>query len=545
VKTLPLTPNGKVDRRALPAPEDNTLPVAARRTPEETVLAGIWAKVLGRPHIGIHDDFFALGGHSLLAAQAIALIRTNFTTHDIPLHMLYEAPTIATFARALGRGTLPPANVEPADLHREVALDPAITPPTITRRPLGAQPTGIFLTGATGFLGAFLLNQLLTQTSANIYCLVRDTDTQAAGRRIQQTLAGYHLWHDSWHSRIIPVLGDLREPLFGLNVQTFRDLASATDVIYHAGGQVHYLYPYPALKAANVQGTIEIIRLACQERLKPIHYISSILTAASNAGAHVYEDDDLGDCHDPTGYGQSKWVAEGILRLARKRGVPVAIYRPGRIGSHSRTGAANSNDFFIHLLAGCLQLGLAPDVPMEENLIPVDYTAQAIVHLSKQTGSANKTFHMLNPESISWPRVVGGTQALGYPLQMASYQIWYSALVDAAAADPSHPLNTLLPFLPQGQMATRWIERLERQAAAGKWFMSMSTAAASYHQMADQDFDTKNTIAGLANSNIRCPVITTPLLKCLLADGARRGLFAVPASVSETIAESSSILCLQ
>jgi amino acid adenylation domain-containing protein/thioester reductase-like protein len=543
---LPLTPNGKVDRRALPAPEDTALPaLAAPRTPEEAVLVGIWANVLRRPQIGIHDDFFALGGHSLLAAQAISIIRASFG-YDIPLHLLYKAPTVAAFARALGRDAGQPAPMSAAELRAEVFLDPSIGPPVPSKQPPSGQSTSVFLTGATGFLGAFLLNELLSQTAADVYCLVREADTEAAMRRMQQTLAKYYIWRDDWYSRIIPVLGDLRDPLFGLSEQVFNDLAGTIDAIYHAGGQVHYLYPYAALKAANVQGTVEVLRLACRQHLKPVHYISTILAGATGrAGAVVYENDVLADCIEPTGYGQSKWVSEGILRIARERGVPVAIYRPGRIGSDSVTGATNSNDFFVHLLASCIRIGLAPEVAMVENLIPVDYTAQAIVHLSRQSESANQTFHLLNPQSVSWSRVIGETNALGYQLQMVPYQTWYNALVEAATADPSHALHTLLPFLPRGKQAARWIERLKDLAAAGKSYISMSTAAATYiGQLLDQDFDTHNTDAGLVDSDMRCPAISALLLQCMLADGARRGLFAEPALVASTALEPDSILCL-
>src|ERR1700741_570165 len=104
-------------------------------------------------------------------------------------------------------------------------------------------------------------------------------------------------------------------------------------------------------------------------RVKPVHYISSIAVAVmTNDGLWNYAYGDGNADMQPMGYAQSKWVAEGIMRLAQARGVPVAIYRPGRIGSHSQTGAANLDDSFVRLLAGCMQLGLAPDIPMVENL---------------------------------------------------------------------------------------------------------------------------------------------------------------------------------
>jgi aryl carrier-like protein len=100
MEQLPLTPNGKVDRRALPAPDADAFAVAeytAPRNAEEETLAVLWAEVLGRPQIGIHDNFFDLGGHSLLATQLVTRMQKALGG-DIGLRMMFEAPTVAQFA---------------------------------------------------------------------------------------------------------------------------------------------------------------------------------------------------------------------------------------------------------------------------------------------------------------------------------------------------------------------------------------------------------------------------------------------------------------
>jgi amino acid adenylation domain-containing protein len=105
---LPLTPSGKVDRRALPEPTDE--PVAeyvGPRTPLEEALAAIWQDLLGVERVGVHDDFFALGGHSLLATQAVMRIRSAIG--DVPLHSLFNAPTVAALAEAISAADLEPA----------------------------------------------------------------------------------------------------------------------------------------------------------------------------------------------------------------------------------------------------------------------------------------------------------------------------------------------------------------------------------------------------------------------------------------------------
>ncbi len=104
LEALPLTPNGKVDRKALPAPDQARTAreeaFLAPRTPVEEVLAGIWTEVLGLESIGVQDNFFELGGHSLFATQVFSRVRDAFLI-DLPVHSLFEAPTIAALAERI------------------------------------------------------------------------------------------------------------------------------------------------------------------------------------------------------------------------------------------------------------------------------------------------------------------------------------------------------------------------------------------------------------------------------------------------------------
>ncbi|HKV09856.1 MAG TPA: amino acid adenylation domain-containing protein, partial [Thermoanaerobaculia bacterium] len=118
---LPLTPSGKVDRRALERMEVVSLGAGERvapRTPEEEVLAAIWARVLDVPEVGVTDDFFALGGHSLLATRLVAEVREAFGV-DLPVRAVFQAPTVLSqagalaLARAAGDGFPAPGPILP------------------------------------------------------------------------------------------------------------------------------------------------------------------------------------------------------------------------------------------------------------------------------------------------------------------------------------------------------------------------------------------------------------------------------------------------
>jgi acyl carrier protein len=104
ISAVPVNANGKLDRKALPPPEDGVPEAStgyeAPRNPIEERLASLWAEVLGRERVGIHDDFFELGGHSLLAMQLLSRTQAAFSA-EIPVRHLFESPTVAGLAAVI------------------------------------------------------------------------------------------------------------------------------------------------------------------------------------------------------------------------------------------------------------------------------------------------------------------------------------------------------------------------------------------------------------------------------------------------------------
>ncbi|MEO0488364.1 MAG: thioester reductase domain-containing protein [Cyanobacteria bacterium J06659_2] len=391
------------------------------------------------------------------------------------------------------------------DLTSEVVLDssiqPKATPPDSQHR-----PSAIFLTGATGFLGAFILQELLQQTQVNCYCLVRAADVSSGKQRIQTNLQAYGLWHEINCDRIIPVIGDLGQPYFGLSPEQFQHLADQIGCIYHSGALLNYVYDYARLRSVNVQGTQEVLRLASCSQDAPVHYVSSVAVFDSPAYAQkqILESDPL--IHSEgigLGYSQSKWVAEKLVISARDRGLPVCIYRAPFISGHSQTGVINTDDLICRLIKGCLQMGTAPDLDYQLDLAPVDYVSRSIIYLSQQPDAIGQTFHLTNPKPYPWHQLVSWIQSFGFAVKQIAYHDWLDQLHQRYSQD--NPLVPLRPFFRRQLPDTDL------------------TLPELYQQARRPKFDSQQTQTVLDRAAIYCPSVNEQLLHIYFAYFLRTG----------------------
>ncbi len=314
----------------------------------------------------------------------------------------------------------------------------------------------ILLTGATGFLGAFLLaDQLERHRDLTIYCLVRADGPGAAKGRVRANLEHYGLWREAYGQRLVGVPGDLAAPNLGLDDTAWNGLSARISGILHNGAQLSYVAPYGQLRAANVAGTLEVLRLATAPlsgggQAIPLEFISS--TSVYEASAYrdqlLNEEADLVEWQGiHLGYSQTKWVSERLVWQAAQLGLPVRIYRPPLIGGHSITGAWHEQDFLHRLVRGCLALRQAPDLAMALDLVPVDYVVSAVGALawgrhSNDPGLPPPTFHLHHPQPVLWLDLLSALIERGAPLEPVPLQAWLQAL----AQQPSNPLYPLQPF---------------------------------------------------------------------------------------------------
>ena len=492
------------------------LQVASKSDRQQLLMTYLQDKVtkllgLSTTELDIQQSLHELGLDSLMAVELTGLVRTELQV-ELPIRAFVEDPSIANITDLL-LARLTPGNstvdiVSDLDLNAEAILDPAICLGT-ARHEWVNEPTAILLTGATGFLGAFLLQELLEQTKANIYCLVRSANLESAKMRLQQNLESYDLWNEHLSSRIIPVLGDLSQPQLGVSDEQFQKLASEIDRIYHNGALLSYVYPYSRFKAINVLGTQEILRLACLDKIKPVHHISSVAVFESSTlyGKQVAESDrNIPSEGIYLGYSQSKWVSEKLVAIAGDRGLPVCIYRPPLISGHSQTGIWNTDGFLCRMIQGCIQMGSMPELDLTLDLSPVDYNSRAIVYLSSQQESLGKAFHLQNPHLLHWSELINFIRFSGYRIDSLSYEEWKAQLSDRR----TNPLYPLLPFFHH------------------KWSKEQLTYIELNQQGRRPAIGCQQTLNALADTSITCPPLDSNLLKIYFSYLIRSGFLDAP-----------------
>ncbi|MBX3233429.1 MAG: amino acid adenylation domain-containing protein [Labilithrix sp.] len=456
VDAMPVTPNGKIDRKAL---ERTSLEEAApgpavvdpsASDPLEASVARLFAEALGVAAFGLDDSFFEHGGHSLMAAR-LGVRLHEATGVALPLAKIFERPTVRAVSaciRAIRAGEV--AGPEALDFAADVRLDPSIAPSGAAAH-AGAWRE-VLVTGATGFLGAHLVERLLAETSVAVCCLVRAPHAGEALARVRDNLARYDLWRPEHAARIRVVCGDLAAPRLGLDDATYGSLAEEIDAVLHNGAYVNHVRPYAALRPVNVIGTAEALRLACTGRPKAFHYVSTVDAVTPSS-----IDDGLArEVRGPdggvlaTGYAQSKWVAEGLVQIAAERGLPVSISRPAAVCGRAAGGRWNVGDFFTRLLETCLELGAVPDWRLEINVLGVDEVAAWIVDLFRavRPGPA-RIHHVTHPDSLTSGDVTAAMTARGHAVRLVPFAAWRASLFEKARRGEDHPLVPMLSLFDE------------------------------------------------------------------------------------------------
>lgn len=491
LEKLPLNPNGKVDKPNLPFPDviervedasEEDLRSWESLTDMERSVAQKWADLirgLNPRTIRRENNFFDLGGHSLLAQQLLFEVRKGLGA-DVSINSFYEHPDLASFSshvekRAQETDVVDSStgNKPEGDPAYALSLDELLNRLDDNYQPVDLETIDpsvcltVFLTGATGFLGSYLVKDILDRTARSVRLIahVRGVkDSTAALQRLRRSLQGYGLWNDDWAERLSAVVGDLSQPQLGIDQSTWQQLSREVDVVIHNGATVHWIRKYEDMMPSNVLSTIDAMKLCNEGKAKAFCFVSSTSVldtdfyiklseeqTRTGQGA-VMENDDMQGSRTGlgTGYGQTKWVSEQLVREAGKRGLRGSVVRPGYVLGDSQTGVCNVDDFLIRMLKGCIQLVARPRIINTVNAVPVNHVARVVVAaaLNPLQGGVH-VVHVTAHPRLRMNEYLSILEYYGYKTPEVSYDSWKQELerfVSAGTLEKDQEQHALMPL---------------------------------------------------------------------------------------------------
>lgn len=423
-------------------------------------------------------SFILLGGDSLSVMRLQALIQElcgvepwaglildpNVSVQDLVQHvekLVAGTPSNPSYAAVHGHQA---QTVHASDLRLDNFLEQTSLQSARTL-PIAPGPARtILLTGANGFLGRFLLLDLLERVAPHqgqIICLVRAHDDDAARARLRgaYSISGPDILARfdelTPPGRLLVLAGDLLKPNLGIGAEEYAALAKRVDTIVHNGALVNHALSYSQLFEPNVLGTVEVMRFAIQHQRKAINFISSMGMLAGltqnvleqEEAAQLWPSRVLAEGY-AAGYSTSKWACEVLLnQLHQACEVPVNVFRCSMILGHSQlVGQVNPTDFFTRMVSGIVKTGLAPrsfygdSGPQNFDGMPVDFVAGSISAIATEQRSGWHTYHVANPDKVngaSLDSVVDWLASAGCRIERIShFGDWFQRFHDALSVLP-------------------------------------------------------------------------------------------------------------
>ncbi len=272
-----------------------------------------------------------------------------------------------------------------------------------------------FVTGGTGFIGRFLIDNLLKR-KGSIHVLVRKDSLKKF-----EALAKQRGWD---RKRVLPVTGEMTEARCGLSAAQLRALSGKVRHFFHLAAIYDMAASAESMRAANVEGTRNALELAAALDAGCFHHVSSIAAAGLYPG--VFREDMFEEAEgldDP--YLRTKHESEGLVR-AEKR-IKWRIYRPGMVVGHSKTGEIDKIDgpYYFFTFLKKLRQALPPWMPMlgieggRVNIVPVDFVADAIDHIAHKPRLDGHCFHLTDPEPLRVGEVLNVFARAGHAPEMS------------------------------------------------------------------------------------------------------------------------------
>lgn len=413
------------------------------------VIRALFADALGIAEVGPGDHFLRIGGDLATARRLAGRIRAELGG-ELALRDFLRDPTPAGVAVRFGADGAgsgagsPPEPAPPVPAASDAALHAEITErlrritPALSADPVAGLPADrdepVLLTGASGFVGAFVLADLLAR-GRRVAALVRG----GVARRpaLVEHLGRLGLWRDDYSPGLGIVAGDLTEPGLGLDHATHDELARSAGRIVHCAAWVNHVLPYAMLADANAHSAAAILELAVAGRRKPVTFVSTkgVLSPAHYPPeAEIAAGPVIALPSDSDGYGRSKAVAEAYFGRAAELGVSVSVVRiPGVFGDRGAY-QIQRNDAVWSWTNAILLTGRYPasyDLPGNElfQALPADVVAHVVIDLAQPGNEPGCRFVNAVPNRVCSARdFVAGLREAGYEVESMDDREWYPAV---------------------------------------------------------------------------------------------------------------------
>jgi phthiocerol/phenolphthiocerol synthesis type-I polyketide synthase E len=437
-----------------PAPACAATPRAPGDDVEQELLE-VWRRLFGVDTVGVDDEFGMLGGSSLLSVR-MALEVQQRTGVLVNVHRAGGSKAtvrrIAQIVRGVkagvkrGSSDLDPVADGDGDL---VDLDLQLPLGELARQE--APGKDVLLTGATGFLGTFLLHELLAATDGRVYCLVRAADKAAGRARLSKASMAFGLPEPD-PQRVQLVLGDLQDVRNLLESYRDGELAQRIGYVLHCAAKVVFTEPYRVLREENVLDMVELLRWMRGHGIRDFSFVSTVAATHYALGTDHKILETREQPLDPQqgGYGVSKWVSERILERAEYDGMRVRVFRPGFILGSTKTGACNDKDLIWNVLASGLAVGAHPLDDRAMPMAPVDVVARAMAELAVSPSSVGRVYHLVDRTAFSPRRLFQLLAGAGLATEAVTPKEWQQRIADKALESGSALLSTMALYEQEG-----------------------------------------------------------------------------------------------
>lgn len=430
-------------------------PASAATDSVEEQLLGVWRELFGVDGVGIDDEFGALGGTSLQSVR-MALEIQQRTGVLVNVHRAGGSKATIRRVAELVRGFQAGGERGAADIDPVADGDGDLVDLDLAL-PLGelaeAEAPGrdVLLTGATGFLGAFLLQELLAASAGRVYCVVRAADEAEGRRRLREAAAKFDLPEPD-PARVPLVLGDLSDVTTLFESYEDGELARNVGTVLHCAAKVVFTEPYRVLRGDNVLAVVDLLRWMRSHGIRDFGFVSTVAAThyAMGAGNRILETREQPLDPQQGGYGVGKWVCERLLERAERDGMRVRVFRPGFILGSTATGACNDKDLIWNVLTSGLAVGAHPLDDRAMPMAPVDVVARAMAELTLSPVSVGRVYHLVDRLAHS-PRALFRLLAgAGWGTEAVSPGEWQRRVADRALATGDALLSTMALYELEG-----------------------------------------------------------------------------------------------